>query len=270
MTDETVAQATAPVETPVAETPVEQAESTPAADVVPSEVPKRNREQERYDELTREKYDARRERDQERFRREAVEAELNELRKKAQTTPVAPAEFPTLESVGYDENKFHVAVAEFTREAAAKEAARVLNEDRAKSQKQTLEQTWQQRQAEFAKSKPDYFDKVANNQHLPISPDMARVLMASEMGVQVAYYLGDHMDQARHIAMLSDPLDQAREIGRIEARLEAQKAAPVAVSKAPPPPPKLETADPKVDKSPDQMTDKEFATWRKRQIAQRR
>jgi hypothetical protein len=84
----------------------------------------------------------------------------------------------------------------------------------------------------------------------------------------LALYLAEHREVATQIAALP-PMAAAREMGRIEAKLSAPTPAPV-VSKAPAPPPKIEAVNPEVAQDPSTMSDKEFATWRRRQIAQRR
>src|SRR3990172_11109261 len=118
----------------VPETDVEGTEangdgSAPSLPEAQTPAPKKDAVQERIDKLTREKYDALRKRDRETYQREALEARLKAL-ETAPKPEVAPQnDFPTLESVGYDEGKFYAAVAAFTKgsteaaKAAAHEAA---------------------------------------------------------------------------------------------------------------------------------------------------
>jgi hypothetical protein len=123
------------------------------------------------------------------------------------------------------------------------------------------------------KSKPDYAEKViegGKRGDWKCTPEMAQVIKESELGTALAYHLAENPDKSAAIAQLP-PLAQARELGRIEARIQAEKANPKPpVSQAPPPVNKVEAADAKVDKSPSEMSDTEFAKWRKKQIAQRR
>lgn len=247
--------------------PVENssAESAPAAPET-SAVPERDKVQERFDKLTREKYDALRTADTERYQRERLQERLAAL--EAKTQPVAPV-VPTLEGVGYDESKYQSALIEFAKAQARAETQAILEKDRNERNAAEKRQVFETRQNDFIKSKPDYAEKVLGNTSLPITPDMAKVIMESDLGPQVAYYLADNEDKARAIAQL-DPLSVAREIGRIEARLEAAKVPPKPpVSQAPPPAPKLDATDAGVEKDPATMSDNEFAKWRKRQIAQR-
>ncbi len=72
--------------------------------------------------------------------------------------------------------------------------------------------------AQVAEAKTRYvdFDQVAN--FSPISDKVAELVATSDMGADVAYYLGQNHAKAREISAM--PLvEAARELGRIEARL---------------------------------------------------
>lgn len=78
---------------------------------------------------------------------------------------------------------------------------------------------------------PD-FHAVVNNPSLPISEPMAEFITDSDLGAEVAYFLGKNPTKAAEIASLS-PIRAARELTRIETELAARpKATP---SKAPEP-----------------------------------
>lgn len=255
------------VDAPVVEP--KPAESAPAVVVdADAKLTEPERVQKRIDKLTAEKYDGFRERDRALYEAEQLRERLAKL--EAKPEPVAPAQVPTLESFGFDEAKYQAALTAHAATTARAEAAKLLKEEREATEAKHSQEQWEAKQTEFEKLKPDYRDKVLLNRNLPITPEMAQVIRRSEVGPQVAYYLAENVEIAQSLARLH-PLDQAREIGRIEAKLEAQKAAPPpVVSKAPPPPPKIEVAEPAITKEVKDMSDKEFATWRKRQIAQRR
>jgi hypothetical protein len=233
--------------------------------------------QERIDKLTREKYDALRERDRTSYELERLNARLAEL-EKAPTEQVAPAnEFPTLEQFGYDEGKYQAAVAAHFAKIATEQgktaAQEALNAERARQQAEQADKTWAQKQSEFIKSKPDYLQKVARDPRdggPVITASMFGVIRESDVGPQVAYYLAENVEQSALIAQMP-PIQQAREIGRIEAKLEAAKLpAKPPVSQAPPPVNKVDADAAVIEKSPTEMTDLEFAKWRKKQIAARR
>lgn len=242
-----------------------EAGSSPAAkDTSDSDVTEKVRS--RIDELTKHRRDAERERDY--WRDEA-------LRRQAQPEPEksAPVEATpkTLADFEYDEAKYQAYLFEQTEKRATAAAERKLKEAQERETTSRRQSEFAAREREFVKSTPDYYE-VTRSAGLSITQAMVDAAAESEEAAAVLYHLGKNPDVADRIARLS-PLAAAREIGRVEARLiaEREKAKPATVSKAPPPTPKIEGAgDPAVSKDPSEMTDAEFRKWRQRQIAQRR
>ena len=89
----------------------------------------------------------------------------------------------------------------------------------AKHQSQVLE-SYQERE-EVARDKYDDFEQVAYNPKLSITNVMAETIQSSDIGPELAYYLGSNPKDADRIARLT-PFMQAKEIGRIEAKLAAE------------------------------------------------
>lgn len=87
---------------------------------------------------------------------------------------------------------------------------------------------------EEARNKYDDFEQVAYNPALRITEAMAQAIQASEIGPDVAYFLGQNPKDAERISRLS-PLLQAKEIGRIEAKLSSEPPKPTKTSSAPAP-----------------------------------
>ncbi len=87
-----------------------------------------------------------------------------------------------------------------------------------KAQNEVLEQ-YHDKEDE-AKSKYEDFEQVAYNPKLKITQVMAETIQASDMGPDVAYYLGTNPKEAERISKLA-PFVQAKEIGRIEAKIAA-------------------------------------------------
>jgi hypothetical protein len=73
---------------------------------------------------------------------------------------------------------------------------------------------------EEVRAKYDDFEQVAYNPNLPITPVMAESIQASDIGPEVAYFLGANPKEAERISRLQ-PFLQAKEIGKIEAKLAA-------------------------------------------------
>lgn len=118
-------------------------------------------------------------------------------------------------------------------EAYAEARALVIAEQREKQRQQSeLVESYHEREEE-ARGKYEDFEQVAYNPKLPITSVMAETIQSSDVGPEVAYYLGSNPKEAARIAKLS-PFLQAKEIGRIEVKLT--EAPPVKrVSSAPTP-----------------------------------
>jgi hypothetical protein len=71
---------------------------------------------------------------------------------------------------------------------------------------------------ETARDKYADFEQVVYNPKLPITNAMAETIQASDVGPDLAYYLGSNPQEATRISRLS-PILQAKEIGKIEAKL---------------------------------------------------
>jgi hypothetical protein len=225
--------------------------------------------QKRLDELTRNWREA-----------ERREAALLALLQQQRTAPEAPQPTAddkpkTLADFEYDEGKFQAYIFDQAEKRAADAAKRELTAAQEREATERRKASFRSRSAEFAKTVED-FDSVARNPDLPISADMAEVIQDSDDGPALLYHLGKNPDIAEKIAQLP-PKAAARELGKIEARLayEREKAKPEKVSKAPPPPPKVEGANPgnlnvkPDDPDSDKLSDAEWARLRNKQISKR-
>lgn len=128
---------------------------------------------------------------------------------------------------------------------------------------------------EKARDKYDDFDQVTRNPKLPITNVMFQAIQSSDIGPDVAYYLGTNPKEAERIANLS-PFLQAKEIGKIEVKL-ANNPPVKQTSSAPAPinpvtargttPPVYDTTDPRSTKT---MSDSQWIeAERQRQIKKR-
>lgn len=269
---ETVPQA---VETPASdatETPETEIEAAPSPAVTDTDeiASKARGVGKRIDELTRNWREAE--------RREAALITL--LQQRAQPeAPAKPAEDAkpkTLADFEYDEGKFQEYIYGQVEKRAADAAKRELTAAQEREATERRKASFATRSTEFAKTVKD-FESVAYDRNLPISADMAEVIQDSEDGPALLYYLGNNRDIAEKVAQLP-PKAAARELGKIEARLafEREKAKPVTVSNAPPPPPKVAGADPgngtvkPDDVESDNLSDDEWAKRRNKQVAKRR
>lgn len=145
------------------------------------------------------------------------------------------------------------------KRAAEKLEQRKLAEEAASRQEAFFEK------AEKASERYSDFQAVVSNPTLPINEAMAEFIADSDHGADVAYHLGKNPMTAAQIAQMS-PMKAARELARIESEVSQKQAKPV--SKAPAPINPIAGVGAS-SKSPSEMTDAEFAKWRKSQIAQR-
>lgn len=82
-----------------------------------------------------------------------------------------------------------------------------------------IDEAWADRE-ERARDKYDDFEQVAYNPKVPITDAMAATIKAADNGHDVAYFLGQNLEEAKRISKLPVHL-QPYEIGKIEAKLAA-------------------------------------------------
>lgn len=124
-------------------------------------------------------------------------------------TPALSAEPPQQENFASPEA--------YAEALAERKAAELLARREAERQQAEILETYHEREEEI-RNKYEDFEQVAYNPRLPITQVMAETIQASDIGPEVAYYLGSNPKEADRIAKLS-PFLQAKEIGKIEAKL---------------------------------------------------
>lgn len=154
------------------------------------------------------------------------------------------------------------------------EAERQENERR----QQTVAKTFSEREAK-ARAKYEDYQEVAYSDDNPISELMAKVIYASEVGPEIAYFLGKNPDKGLQIAQMTDPHSVALALGRIEAQIEAAANPPqpvtppapkAAPTSAPPPPKVLSNSAPAQKRLSDDMPTAEWVRERNAQIRKKR
>lgn len=226
------AEAQKPVEKEITEQTVEvqtgeqnETEGSAASetDDAAAQKPKNKGVGKRIDELTREKYDAQRERDY--WREQAIRNQRQPEQRQEQASQEDEAsDEPTMEQHGWDIAAYTKALYDWHKQRDAKTAQKAKDaeseQERAKRYQDSVNQ--------FAEQHPDFYDVFHGG--LPVSVLMAEAITEADNPAAIAYYLGQNPDEAARIAALS-PSGVSRAIGRIEAKLESQ-AAPAAVEQA--------------------------------------
>jgi hypothetical protein len=100
---------------------------------------------------------------------------------------------------------------------AYQKAEEILREREVKRQQSETLESYRDREEE-ARDKYEDFEQVAYNPNLRITEVMAQTIQASEIGPDVAYFLGANPKEADRISKLQ-PILQAKEIGKLEAKL---------------------------------------------------
>ena len=198
-----------------------------------------------------------------RLAREQRKWEREQAAKAAEKQLKAPAEIPPIEQFASPDD--------YADALAEKKAEELLaRREQARMQSEIIE-SYHDKEEE-ARVKYDDFEQVAYNPKLPITDVMAQTIQSSEVGPDMAYYLGSNPKEADRISRLA-PLQQAKELGKIEAKL-ADNPVVKKTSSAPAPiapvtarstgSPATDTTDPRAIKS---MTTSEWIEAdRQRQI----
>jgi hypothetical protein len=136
------------------------------------------------------------------------EREQTQRQAEAQTLR-APASIPSVDQFESTEA--------YADALAYQKAEQLLAQREQARQQSAIIESYHEREEE-ARSKYDDFEQVAYNPKLPITDVMAESIRASDIGPEVAYYLGANPKEADRISRLS-PIVQAKEIGKIEAKM---------------------------------------------------
>lgn len=216
---------------------------------------KENRVQKRIDKLTREKYE--------------YKGQLEALKQmlQNQNTPRQQAQQqnarPTRDQFENDEEYFD-ALTDYKLEQRLSGFEGKLTE----RQKQERAQTeYASRAAQAKTAYPDWDEVMEDAQGIPVESHVASAILESDFGPDVQYYLAKNPGEVDKLNGMS-PASAARHIGRIEARIEGQKAKPKA------PPQQSKAPDPikpvrgggEVQTDPDKMSTEQWMKWRQSQL----
>lgn len=202
----------------------------------------------------------------ERERKEAV-AEAEEAKARlAKIEEATKTARPPKESDFDTYDQYMIAVGAYQARTALNEDAKGEITERATRADTRLKEVDAQREYEAAQAWADQrteaqsryadFDSVVGA--VPITRDTADLILSSDVGADVAYYLGSNPPLAHAIARMN-PVEAAREFGRIEAKISAPK--PRTKSNAPEP---VGTVRPKASATtdPTKMPVDEYRKWR--------
>lgn len=191
-----------------------EAQNTPEATAASGEVEKQEQAEEQPKTFTQAEVDAL---IQKRLRK--AEQRFSRQIQETLTQRQQPQEAPKRESFANDEAFIDAQIEhEAEKRAQAKLAAR-----QAKEQQDRVADSFREK-AEKASERYADFDRVVGNPMLPINAAMAEFISDSELGADLAYFLGKNPERAQDIAEMS-PVRAARELTRIEAELASKPKA---------------------------------------------
>ena len=207
--------------------------------------------QKRIDKLTRQRYEL-----EARLReRDAIISE-NERKAQASQPDPDPSQFDTWEQ--YLDAKVEFEAGKKIREIEQQRTIQQKNAERFAS--------FNDRAAAIRQANPDY-DAVLQSAAVNVSQAVMETILESDDGPAVAYHLAKNPTELYRLNAMSER-QQVLELGRISARLSA-KVPERKVTQAPPPAPAVKATG-SGSKSVSDMTDKEYADFRRRQDAQRK
>jgi hypothetical protein len=159
----------------------------------------------------------------------------------AQTPAALAAEdAPTLESCGFDTDKWTKAVNAWTNKRIEQGISKAVQTVQQNQTEATRRAAFESRMAAVSAVTPD-FQVILGNPALPqLHKDAASLVVDSELGPQILYHLGKNPEEAARIARKT-PVQQAAAIGRLEAELskpvvKSSQKTPTNITKAPAPP----------------------------------
>ena len=197
--------------------------------------------QKRFDRLTRQREDARREALELRERLARLEGQLQATMPQQPETPRQPSE-PLAEDYR-TEQEYLAALVDYRTEQRVREAMEAERQQRqqvaAQQERERQEQAFREREAQMRQAHQDYDERCSDLMPF-LSPQLYQALLAHETGPALAYHLAQHPEVAQRLAPMQ-PLPLWRELGKLEQQLVAtQPASPsqqAATGSAPKPTP---------------------------------
>lgn len=195
---------------------------------------KPNRVQKRIDQVVREREDERR-------KNEALQREIDELKKGKQQKPEAKQDKEPVESDFETYDDYLDALDAYDKQQSEEskpeqKADKADTQDEPQSELSDNQKTAMAviKEAVDSADKPEDFEAVALNPEVPITGDMLEALAECEDPTKVMYHLGKNKDLAADIAAGS-PAQQARAIAKLDLTVDSKPPKPTKTTQAPDP-----------------------------------
>ena len=219
--------------------------ATPEEEAKPAEA---DGVQRRINKITAEKYELRRQLEEERKRREELEA--------ANPSKDKP---PSLEDpdINYDQDKLVEKMVEYRLNQEKQKLS--TGEPQPDPARVAKVEAFSSKLSEFKAEAPDYESVVSQ---MPVSQDTSDAILVMENGPQVAYYLGKHLDVLDEVNSLS-PVEKAL---RIKELSDSLTPAQPKITEAPAPVESVAGSSSRVTKKPEDMTVAELDAYEDEQF----
>lgn len=176
----------------------------------------------RFNKITKEKSDAERERDY--WKQVALEGGKKPTTEKVTETKAEPAKEPNEDD--YDKpSEYYRAIAKFEAEKMRATITADLIAEQKKTESAKVQETvltkWESAMAEARTRYKDYDDVTSKEVPLDKEGIVQETFLTSEIGADLAYWWGANEEEAKELLKLA-PVARARELGKIEARLQAE------------------------------------------------
>ena len=229
------------VEAPVEENPdsepgTEESSSEPKAEDAAEEAEKpKDKLEKRFSKVTKRAQEAE-------DRANALEQRLREVEARSNPQPIAQtANVDDKPQAGQFNDAFEYAeaLAEWSAEKALRDRDIAESQRKADEERNKVIENWNQKVAKAKGSMPD-FDEIVASSTTVVSDAVRDAIIESDVGAQILYHLASDDEYAESLSKMP-AIKALKEIGRLEARFEAQdekpevKARTVTQSKAPAP-----------------------------------
>lgn len=196
--------------------------------------------QKRFDTLTRQREEARREAQALREQMAQLHGQVETLTRlqrgdepAAQALPLHQQPEPRAEDYP-SEQEWFTAVRAWDKAQLKAELVREQQQQAAQAEEQRQQQALAAREAALRQQHADYDAQISTLGPKGLTPQVYQALLHHELGPDLGYYLAQHPDELKRLAPLP-PLHVWRELGKLEARLPAPGSQPGAGNGGTPP-----------------------------------
>lgn len=211
--------------------------------------PKGNRVQKRIDQLTREREDAKRERDYFRSRNEQTERRLQELEAWARQVAPTQDQYRQGQNQGYTRQE--------VQELVQRQAQEIVATERFQSTVDAL-------QTRLSSEAPEAFARISNPALTMFENEAVEALAETANPTRIVKAIAGNEQLFARFASLPSGAKRAQFIARLDGQIEARRSAKPKPAAAEPTP-KVRGASRAPEKDPEKMSQGEYEAWRKKQ-----